>query len=258
MFDVDHWGDQGCQTMALEKWNPESWPVAADWQVIVNDFLDSATGQQLGQFLTRRLDAGAVIYPPAPLRALELTPLADVKVVILGQDPYHGCGQAEGLAFSVPSSVKSPPSLKNIFKEIAREAALEGKKPHAHQDGSLMCWARQGVLLLNTCLTVEDASPASHAQQGWETFTDKIIQAILNNNRPVVFMLWGDHAQTKQSKILENSEKENGVNRYALVLTASHPSPLSATRGAHPFMGCDHFRLANVFLEKNLITAIDW
>jgi len=137
---------------------------------------------------------GAVVYPPQPLRALELTPLAAVRVVILGQDPYHGPGQAEGLAFSVAPGVRTPPSLRNILQEVRRDTG--GAEP---SDGSLVRWAQQGVLLLNTCLTVSDGAPGSHARQGWETLTDAVVAAVARQPGTVVFMLWGAHAQAKRA-----------------------------------------------------------
>jgi uracil-DNA glycosylase len=212
--------------------------VQADWQSIVQDFLRSAAGQRVQQFLQQRLQAGAVIYPPQPFRALELTALKQVRVVILGQDPYHGAGQAEGLAFSVARGVKIPPSLRNMFKERQRDLGLA---PAAH--GSLQSWAEQGVLLLNTTLTVEDGQPAAHAKQGWELLTDALISACAAKPRPVVFMLWGAHAQAKQALIAAHNADERH-----LVLCANHPSPLSALRPPAPFIGCGHFGQAERFL----------
>jgi uracil-DNA glycosylase len=222
----------------LLAWNPEQWPVAADWQPIVQAFLQSPVAQSLGAHIQQRLQAGAIIYPPQPFRALELTPLSQVRVVILGQDPYHGPGQAEGLAFSVPAGIKPPPSLRNIFKELQRE----GFAP-PQNGGSLQAWAEQGVLLLNTCLTVEDGQPASHAKRGWEVLTDAIIQACRDDPSPKVFLLWGAHAQAKRSLIAAGKH---------LVLTANHPSPLSAMRPPEPFIGCGHFGKANEFLSHSV------
>jgi uracil-DNA glycosylase len=219
--------------------------MAADWAPEVERFLISGTGRQLGVFIEQRLAAGAIIYPPQPFRALELTPLADVEVVILGQDPYHGPGQAHGLAFSVPDGIKPPPSLRNIFKELARDPGVEAE---AHSGGSLERWARQGVLLLNTSLTVEDGQAASHARQGWETLTDQLISAVSAKPEPVVFMLWGAHAQAKQALIAARHQ----------VLTANHPSPLSALRPPKPFMGCGHFSAANDFLQSHGRRPVTW
>lgn len=234
-------GRRGC----LTRWNPADWPLAADWVPDIERFLASSTGRQLGVFIKQRLAAGAVIYPPQPFRALELTPLAAVEVVILGQDPYHGPGQAQGLAFSVPDGVKPPPSLRNIFKELARDPHVQ---PEAHPGGSLERWASQGVLLLNTSLTVEEGQAASHARQGWETLTDQLISAVSAKPEPVVFMLWGAHAQSKRALI----------RPLHLVLTSNHPSPLSALRPPQPFIGCGHFSAANDFLEGHGRRPVRW
>ncbi len=224
----------------LLAWQPQTWRVAGDWQALLEAFCASAAGQQLGQFVAQRLAAGAVVYPPQPLRALELTALCDVRVVILGQDPYHGPGQAEGLAFSVAHGVKLPPSLRNIFKERQRDLGLP-----IPSHGSLQGWAAQGVLLLNTTLTVEDGQPASHAKRGWEVFTDAIIEACAQKASPVVFMLWGGHAQAKQGLIAAH----NRDARHA-VLLANHPSPLSALRPPAPFVGCGHLGAARRWLVQ--------
>ncbi len=223
----------------LSSSDPADWPVAPGWQPLVDDFFAGAVGQKLQGFLRERLDAGAVIFPPQPLRALELTPPEDVRVVILGQDPYHGRGQAEGLAFSVASGVALPPSLRNIFKELQRDL---GTPPPAFPNpgGSLVKWATHGVLLLNTCLTVEEAQPASHAGRGWEVLTDAVIRHVAQGERPVVFMLWGSHAQSKRALI--------DVERHK-VLMSNHPSPLSALRPPVPFIGCGHFGQARAWRE---------
>ncbi len=228
----------------LGAWAPERWPTAADWQPLLQPFWASATGQGLARFVQGRLAAGAVIYPAQPLRALELTALADVEVVILGQDPYHGPGQAEGLAFSVPEGVRLPPSLRNIFQELARD--LGGALPAS---GSLRHWAQQGVLLLNTCLTVEQGSPASHAKKGWETLTDALISACSAHESPRAFLLWGAHAQSKVGLI--------DASRH-LVLQANHPSPLSARRLPVPFIGCGHFGQVQRWLEKKSRKNLHW
>ena len=222
--------------------NPADWPVAPGWEPLVCDFFASAAGAKLRAFLQARLDAGATIFPPRPLRALELTPPEDVRVVILGQDPYHGRGQAEGLAFSVAPGVALPPSLRNIFKELQRDL---GTPPPAFPQpgGSLVQWARNGVLLLNTTLTVEESQPASHAGQGWELLTDAVIRHVAEGDRPVVFMLWGSHAQSKRAFIPQG--------RGHLVLTSNHPSPLSALRPPVPFIGNGHFGQARAFRERN-------
>lgn len=198
--------------------------------------------------LTERLAVGAVVYPPEPLRALTLTPISQVRAVILGQDPYHGPGQAEGLSFSVPDGVRVPPSLRNIFKELHQSLGLP-----VPAQGSLVRWARQGVLLLNACLTVEEGLPASHAGWGWEVLTDALIRAVVQSAQPVVFMLWGAHAQAKKSLI----DAVGGDVRH-LVLQSNHPSPLSAMRPPVPFLGCRHFALANDFLRQHDQKMIDW
>lgn len=217
-----------------------------DWRPLAERFAASPPGAALQSFLDRRIAVGAAIYPPRPLHALELTPLAGVRVVILGQDPYHGAGQAHGLAFSVPDGIRPPPSLRNIFLELHQD--LGCAIPAA---GSLERWARQGVLLLNSVLTVEDGRPASHAGRGWEVFTDAVIDALAGDTRPKVFMLWGAHAQAKQLRIA-------GARSEHVVLIANHPSPLSARRGPQPFLGCRHFSRANAFLTGNGRDAVDW
>ena len=196
--------------------DPVAWPVAAGWQPLVDGFFASAAGVKLQAFLGERLTAGATIFPPQPLRALALTPPEQVRVVILGQDPYHGRGQAEGLAFSVAPGVAIPPSLRNIFKELQRDLGT-APPTFPQPGGSLVKWARNGVLLLNTCLTVEEAQPASHAGRGWEVLTDAVIRHVSDVAQPTVFMLWGAHAQSKRPLIAAQRNK---------VLTAHHPYPL--------------------------------
>lgn len=213
---------------------PADWPVAPGWQALVKAFFVSDAGRKLLDFLRRRLAQGAVIFPPQPLRALQLTPPDQVRVVILGQDPYHGRGQAEGLAFSVAPGVRLPPSLRNIFKELQRELGTP-PPPFPVPGGSLARWASQGVLLLNTCLSVEEGRPASHAGQGWEVLTDALIRHVSDGPHRVVFMLWGAHAQGKRA-LIDASRHE--------VLLANHPSPLSALRPPLPFIGCGHFSRA--------------
>lgn len=247
----------------LTGWAPAQWPVAPDWQPLVASFMAGAAGQRIGAFLSARLAAGATIYPPRPLRALALTALADVRVVIVGQDPYHGSGQAEGLAFSVAPGVRPPPSLRNIFKELAREAVTDGVAAPVRSlpaNGSLVRWARQGVLLLNTCLTVEDGCPASHVGQGWEVLTRAVLQAVLAGPSPVVFMLWGAHAQQFDGLIRQAGAvfcAASGHGRH-LILAANHPSPLSALRAPRPFLGCGHFGRANAFLEAAGSMPVTW
>lgn len=222
--------------------NPADWAVAAGWQPVVDAFFFSPAGQQLLDYLQQRLDDGAVIFPPQPLRALALTAPEDVRVVILGQDPYHGRGQAEGLAFSVAPGVRLPPSLQNIFKEIQRDLGVPFP-PFPQPGGSLVKWAQNGVLLLNTCLTVEEGQAASHSKRGWEVLTDAIIQQVAQHGRPTVFMLWGSHAQSKRALIPQD--------RGHLVLMSNHPSPLSALRPPVPFIGNGHFGKAKAFRQQH-------
>lgn len=230
----------------LQAWAPESWPVAPDWQPTVQAFLASPAGHALAQQLQQRLEAGATVYPSQPWRALELTPLASVRVVVLGQDPYHGPGQAEGLAFSVAPGVKVPPSLRNIFKELARDFAQPAVA--TRRNGSLVGWARQGVLLLNTCLTVEQGAAASHARLGWEALTNAVVAACNHEGPSKVFLLWGAHAQARAGLL----------DARHLVLQANHPSPLSALRLPQPFIGCGHFGQANRWLVAQGQRPVDW
>jgi uracil-DNA glycosylase len=223
------------QALALERWEPERWPVAPDWRPLVDAFFASEKGQALAHFMRERLAAGATVFPPRPLRALELTPLASVHAVIVGQDPYHGVGQAEGLAFSVASGVRLPPSLRNIFNELGLAPA----------NGSLVEWARRGVLLLNTCLTVEEGRPASHVGKGWEALSEAVLARVAATASPCVYLLWGAHAQAKAG-LIEAEARAHG--REALVLQANHPSPLSAHRPPMPFVGCGHFKQAREWL----------
>ena len=240
--------DPATAVPSLRQWPPALARVAPGWHATVQAFWADAVGQALSARVQQALARGAVVYPPQPLRALELTALTDVRIVILGQDPYHGPGQAEGLAFSVAPGVKPPPSLRNIFKELQRSLNLP-----VPGDGSLVRWARQGVLLLNTCLTVEDGQAASHARWGWETLTDRLVALVAAQPRPIVFMLWGGHAQAKRALI--ESAAQGGRH---LVLLANHPSPLSALRPPQPFLGCNHFVLANAFLRESGQKSIDW
>ncbi len=215
------------------------------WRPLVEAWLASPAGQALQAFLAERAAAGARIYPPEPLRALRLTPLAQTKVLILGQDPYHGPGQAEGLAFSVPEGVAPPPSLRNLFKELQRDL---GQQPP--MSPSLTPWAERGVLLLNSCLTVEDGAPASHAKRGWEALSDALVQAAALDPAPKVFLLWGAFAQAKASLIASAGPQH-------LILQANHPSPLSALRPPAPFIGCGHFSQAAAWLAQRG-RALDW
>ncbi|QHE88251.1 uracil-DNA glycosylase [Hydrogenophaga sp. BPS33] len=237
------WGEPA-SAPRLTSANPSDWPVQPGWADLVSGFWASPQGKGLQQFLQGRLADGALVYPPQPLRALDLTPPEAVRVVLLGQDPYHGPGQAEGLAFSVAPGVKVPPSLRNMLQELGRD--LSAPLP---EGGSLVRWARQGVLLLNTSLTVEDGQPASHAGRGWETLTDAVIRHCNGAGDPKVFLLWGAHAQKKASLI--------DVQRH-LVLSANHPSPLSARRGPVPFVGCGHFGQANAWLSARGLKPVAW
>lgn len=217
----------------------------ASWAPLIEPWRRSPSGRHLESFLAERQAAGATIYPACPWRALEATPRERVRVLILGQDPYHGPGQAEGLAFSVPRGQRVPPSLRNIFKELRCDLGLP-EPTH----GQLDAWARQGVLLLNAVLTVEDGRPGAHAKQGWEALTDRIVGAVAEDTAPKVFMLWGSYAQSKAASA-------RAPGRHA-VLMANHPSPLSATRPPIPFIGCRHFSAANRFLEAAGQAPIDW
>ncbi|TPW30923.1 uracil-DNA glycosylase [Martelella alba] len=213
------------------------------WKTRLSGEFSSPYMQSLRAFLTAEKQAGKHIFPKGSeyFRALDLTPLENVRVVILGQDPYHGPGQAHGLCFSVKPGVRTPPSLVNIYKELASDI---GFKPVRH--GFLEHWARQGVLMLNSVLTVEQAQAASHRGRGWEQFTDQVIRIVNEECPHVVFILWGAYAQKKAAFVDRNRH---------LVLTAPHPSPLSAHNG---FFGCRHFSKANAFLEKNGMEPIDW
>ena len=214
------------------------------WQRWVERWRTSPEGRGLVGFVDARRAAGAVVYPSAVLRALDLTPFDAVRVVILGQDPYHGAGQAEGLAFSVPPGQRIPPSLRNIHVELQRDLGLPAPD-HGHLGG----WARQGVLLLNTTLTVEDASPGSHAGCGWEALTGEIVQALASDSKPKVFLLWGAHAQLHGLALRGSTHA---------VLASNHPSPLAARRAPVPFIGNGHFSAVNRHLLERGRGAIDW
>jgi uracil-DNA glycosylase len=218
-------------------------PLPDSWGKWLGEEFEAPYMKALRDFLASEKAAGKVIYPHSSnwFRAFELTSLERVRVVILGQDPYHGPGQAHGLCFSVRPGVPVPPSLANIYRELADDV---GFRPVDH--GCLEHWARQGVLLLNTTLTVEKGNPGSHRGQGWEIFTDRAIATVSEHARPSVFLLWGSHARRKKALV---------DTRRHLVLEAPHPSPLSAHRG---FFGNHHFSRANAFLEENGREAIDW
>ena len=214
-----------------------------EWKAALEDEFSKPYMKELRAFLADRYRAGATVYPPAPeiFNALNHTPLSKVRVVILGQDPYHGPGQAHGLCFSVRKGVRVPPSLVNIFQEI--QSDLEVPVP---KHGELTAWAEQGVLLLNTCLTVERGKAGSHHGKGWETFTDRIIGILNEREAPMIFVLWGSPAQRKQALI---------TNPRHFILKSPHPSPLSAYRG---FIGSRHFSKINEKLSEWDQTAIDW
>jgi uracil-DNA glycosylase len=220
--------------------------IPASWCPVLEPALAAPAARRLGGWLRAQEAAGKVIFPPhgSRLRALELTPLDRVRVVILGQDPYHGPGQAMGLCFSVPAGQRQPPSLANIFKELAADCGIE--RPIG---GDLSGWARQGVLLLNTALTVEAGQAGSHAGRGWEAIADACIAAVAARSDPTVFMLWGSHAQAKLRTIPELAAQRH------CVIASPHPSPLSAHRG---FLGSRPFSRANAFLASHGRGTIDW
>lgn len=217
--------------------------LAEDWKQALGDEFEQSYMQELRAFLLAEKAAGKVVYPPGPLifNALNSTPLSRVKVVIIGQDPYHGPGQAHGLCFSVQPGVRTPPSLQNMYKEIQRDL---GYPIPGH--GSLQSWADQGVLLLNAVLTVTQAQAGAHANRGWERFTSRIIELLNEQCEHLVFMLWGSYAQKKGQQI--------DASRHC-VLKSVHPSPLSAYRG---FIGCGHFSTANEYLLEHGREPIDW
>ena len=221
--------------------------IPESWRAALEPALASAEARKLGGWLKAEEAAGKVIYPPRGTRlaALALTPLDAVRCVILGQDPYHGPGQAHGLAFSVQDGVRPPPSLVNIYKEMEADCGLP--RP---ANGDLSKWARQGVLLLNNTLTVEAGLAGSHAGRGWDAITDAAVAAVAERDVPTVFILWGSHAKKKASRI--PALTRNAAN---LVLTSAHPSPLSAHNG---FFGSRPFSQTNAFLEANGRGAIDW
>ena len=213
------------------------------WKDRIGDWFERGDMQQLSAFLRQRKAAGATIYPPGKdiFAAFDATPFDAVKVVILGQDPYHGPGQAHGLCFSVLPGVDVPPSLQNIYKELATDVGFQ-RPDH----GYLMDWARRGVLLLNSVLTVEAGQPGSHQGKGWEGFTDHVVDVLNREREGLVFLLWGSYAQAK-GKVIDP--------RRHRVLKAPHPSPLSAHRG---FLGCGHFSAANEYLARQGKGAVDW
>ncbi|AOD13461.1 uracil-DNA glycosylase [Xanthomonas fragariae] len=213
------------------------------WKARVGDWLLRPEMQELSGFLRQRKAAGARVFPPGPqiFAAFDATPFEQVKVVILGQDPYHGEGQAHGLCFSVLPGVPVPPSLLNIYKEIQDDLGI-ARPDH----GYLMPWARQGVLLLNAVLTVERGRAGAHQNKGWEGFTDHVVETLNREREGVVFLLWGSYAQSK-GKVIDQARHR--------VLKAPHPSPLSAHRG---FLGCQHFSKTNEHLQRRGVSPIDW
>lgn len=217
--------------------------LAPSWAEKVGDYLERPEMRALSEFLRAEKAAGKRIFPPGPqmFAALDATPYEQVKVVILGQDPYHGPGQAHGLSFSVPPGVDVPPSLLNIFKELERDLGLP-RPGH----GCLLPWARQGVLLLNAVLSVEAGKAGSHQGKGWEGFTDHVVESLAREREGLVFLLWGSYAQAK-GRVIDA--------RRHCVLRAPHPSPLSAHRG---FMGCGHFSATNRWLQGRGLAPIDW
>lgn len=216
--------------------------IGNSWDILLKDEFKKEYYLKLRNFLKSEYSS-KTIYPDMYdiFNALKFTPYEDVKVVILGQDPYHGPNQAHGLCFSVKKGVEPPPSLKNIFKEINSDLGV-----NFSGSGELTSWAKQGVLLLNTVLTVRAGSPNSHKGMGWEILTDKIISLLNEREQPIVFLLWGANARAKKALI---------TNKNHLVLETVHPSPLSAYNG---FFGCKHFSKTNIFLEKNGMKKIDW
>lgn len=217
--------------------------IEESWKEVLKDEFDKPYFQHIISFLKAEKASGKIIYPPGPLilNAFQQTPLPKVKVVILGQDPYHGRGQAHGLSFSVPQGIVPPPSLVNIFKELKNDLGIE-----IPQSGNLEKWTHQGVLLLNASLTVRQNEPGSHSKIGWLQFTDQVIRKISDEKKGIIFLLWGKFAQEKQSLIDE-------TNHY--VLKAAHPSPYSAANG---FFGCKHFSRTNELLMKQQKSPVDW
>ncbi len=217
-----------------------------DWQALIDRWRASPEGRSLIDAVDARVAAGVPVYPAQVFRALQLTPLARTRVLILGQDPYHGPDQAEGLAFSVPTGQRLPPSLRNIFKELARDLGVA-----APPSGSLLDWAERGVLLLNATLTVEEGRPAAHSRLGWCALTDAIIETLCADLAPKVLMLWGAHAQARAPL----AAAQGGAH---LVLQCNHPSPLSATRPPSPFIGSGHFGRASRYLAAAGRGRLDW
>jgi uracil-DNA glycosylase len=217
--------------------------IESSWKSVLSNEFNQDYFKDIKQFILNERDKGKEVYPPGKsmFNAFNLTPFNQVKVVIIGQDPYHGPGQAHGLSFSVPTGIKTPPSLQNIYKEIQNDLGLA-----IPNHGNIESWARQGVLLLNAVLSVNANEPASHKAAGWENFTNAVIYYLSQQKSNLVFMLWGRFAQEKE--LLIDSNKH-------LILKAAHPSPFSAHQG---FMGCKHFSKTNAYLIQNGISPIDW
>ena len=217
--------------------------IEESWKDVLKEEFDKTYFQHIITFLKAEKASGKIIYPPGPLifNAFKQTPFHTIKVVILGQDPYHNKGQAHGLSFSVPNGIDKPPSLLNIFKELKKDLGIE-----ISEGGNLEKWASQGVLLLNASLTVRQNEPGSHAKIGWLQFTDQVIRKISEQKEGIIFLLWGKFAQEKQTLIDETNH---------FVLKAAHPSPFSADKG---FFGCRHFSRTNELLLQQQKTAIDW
>jgi len=222
-------------------------PIPDSWRAALEPALATDEARKLGGWLRAEENGGKAIYPPRGqrLNALALTPLDAVKVVILGQDPYHGPGQAHGLCFSVADGVKTPPSLVNIYKELESDLGIPRR-----DGGNLDGWARQGVLLLNNTLTVEAGKAGSHAGRGWDAVTDACVQAVVDRASPCVFILWGSHARKKAGRVSGLGRRDD-----QLVLTSPHPSPLSAYTG---FYGSKPFSQTNDFLAQQGLDAVDW
>ena len=235
--------DSSATEVALQ-WPWANTVVDASWADCVRAFARGAAGQQLQVALREARQRGVIMYPPQPLRALRLTPLHGVRVVIVGQDPYHQAGQANGLAFSVGPGQRRPPSLRNVLEEVVRDWGQT-----CITDGQLEPWAQQGVLLINRVLTVEDSRPNAHAGWGWELMSDMLLGAVNALPHPVAFLLWGAHAQKLRACLDESRHR---------VWVANHPSPLSARRGPQPFVGCAHFSAVNRWLQQQGQSAIQW
>ncbi len=223
---------------------PVSPKISESWKLRLADEFNAPYFAELKNFLLQEKKIGVKVFPPGNkiFNAFDLTPFEEVKVVILGQDPYHGTGQAHGLCFSVPDGVKPPPSLVNIFKEIKEDTGIE----NSYFNGNLESWARQGVFLLNAILTVRENTPASHQNHGWEQFTDAVIRSLSDQREGIVFLLWGKFAQSKATLI--DAKKH-------FILQAAHPSPFSAYAG---FFGCKHFSTVNKILREQGKKEIDW